>query len=554
MLTDIEISQQAKKEKIGKIAKKIEINEHYLIQYGLYKAKVNLDIEKKLNEAKGKLILVTAITPTPAGEGKTTVTIGLGDALNVLKKKTLICLREPSMGPVFGLKGGATGGGFSQVTPMEDINLHFTGDMHAISSAVNLIAAVLDNSIYQGNELNIDIKKVVFNRAVDMNDRVLRDVTIGQGSSINGVERSSHYDITVASEIMAILCLSNDLKDLRNRVANIIVAYNLKGKPVTVKQLKIEHAVAVLLKEAINPNLVQTLENNPVLIHGGPFANIAHGCNSIIATRLALKLADYVVTEAGFGADLGAEKFLDIKCRVGGLTPSAVVLVATIRALKMHGGLLKEELTIPNVNALSNGMANLQKHLENIKKFGITPLIALNKFFSDSQEEIDFVLNWAHKNNYEIALSEGFEKGGLGCVELAKKVVSITDKPNTFKYLYNLSLPVTEKISIICKEIYGAGAVEYTLKAQEDLKKIIQLDYSNLPICMAKTQNSLSDDPKLLNVPTGFTVLIKEIRLSAGAGLIVPITGKILTMPGLPKRPAAEQIKINKNGTIRGLF
>jgi formate--tetrahydrofolate ligase len=554
MKSDIEINQTSKKQLIKSVAKKVGIPDHYLFKYGNYKAKIDLRVESKFaNKQQGKLILVTAVTPTPSGEGKTTVTIGLGDALNTLKKNTLICLREPSMGPVFGLKGGATGGGFAQVVPMEDINLHFTGDMHAISSATNLIAAIVDNSIYQGNELNIDPENILFHRVVDMNDRSLREITIGQGAKINGIERKEKYDITVAGEIMAILCLSKDLNDLKTRIGKIIVAFTYSKHPVTVNKLGITDSVVVLLKDAINPNIVQTLENNPVLIHGGPFANIAHGCNSLIATNLALKASDYVVTEAGFAADLGAEKFFDIKCRIGNLKPSAVVLVCTIRALKMHGGVKKTELGYENLQALTIGFDNLKQHYENLLKFGVQPVIAVNKFLTDTNKEIELILKWAKKNNFEISVVDSFLQGGKGSIDLANIVLKICDQPNNFKYLYDLKRTIKEKINTIATEIYRANGVQYTEQAEADIKRINGLGLSYLPICMAKTQNSFSDIPTLINAPRNFTITVNEVRLSAGAGLIVPINGSILTMPGLPKNPAANNISITKTGKIKGL-
>ncbi len=557
MLTDIEIAQRAKIKPINQIAKKAGINNKYLEPYGKNKAKVNLAIMDELkNKKNGKLVLVTAINPTKAGEGKTTMTIGLGQALSKIGKNTMIALREPSMGPVFGLKGGATGGGYSQVVPMDDINLHFTGDMHAITSSVNLIAACLDNHIHQGNTLNINPEKVVWKRALDMNDRVLRDITIGQGAKGNGVERNDGFNITVASEVMAILCLSHDLMDFKQRISRCIVAFTYDNKPITVHDLGVEGAVAVLMKDAIKPNLVQTLENTPVLIHGGPFANIAHGCNSLIATKLALKLSDITITEAGFGADLGAEKFLDIKCRYGDLKPNLVVIVATIRALKMHGGLEKEQTSHINVEALKKGISNLEKHIENIKQYNLPYVIAINKFHTDTKKEVKTLLNWCQENGHPVFESDAFAKGSKGCKPLAKYVTNILENQNenNFKFIYDQNLPIKEKIAIIAQKIYGAKAVEYSEKAERDIAEIVRLGKDKMVICMAKTPMSLSDNPALIGRPTNFTMYVKEVRLSAGAELIVPLCGSILTMPGLPKDPAANHIDIDEKGNITGLF
>ena len=557
MLTDIQIAQLAKVKHIDVIAKKAGINKKYLEPYGNNKAKVNLDIMKELeNKKDGKLVLVTAINPTKAGEGKTTMTIGLGQALSKIGRNTMIALREPSMGPVFGLKGGATGGGYSQVVPMDDINLHFTGDMHAITSSVNLIAACLDNHIHQGNELNINPNKVVWKRALDMNDRVLRDINIGQGSKGNGVERPDGFNITVASEVMAILCLSHSLLDFKQKIGECIVAFTYDDKPITVHDLGIEGAVAVLMKDAIKPNLVQTLENTPVLIHGGPFANIAHGCNSLIATKLALKLGDITVTEAGFGADLGAEKFLDIKCRYGGLKPDMVVIVATIRALKMHGGLEKAQTSKINVEALKKGIANLEKHIENIKQFNLPYVIAINKFYTDTKKEIKTLFDWCQENGHPVFESDAFAKGSKGCKPLAKYVAETLDaqKENNFQFIYDQNASIKDKILAISQKIYGAKDVEYSEKAEQDIAEIIRLGKDKMVVCMAKTPMSLSDDPKLIGRPRDFTMFVKEVRLSAGAGLIVPLCGSILTMPGLPKDPAANHIDIDENNVITGLF
>lgn len=554
--SDIEIAQKANMKDIRDIAKEWGILEDELELYGKYKAKVSLDIFKRLeNKKDGKLVLVTAITPTPAGEGKSTTTVGLGQALNKIGKKAMIALREPSLGPVFGVKGGAAGGGYAQVVPMEDINLHFTGDMHAITAANNLIAAAIDNHIHQGNSLRIDSRQIVWKRVLDMNDRALREVVVGLGGKANGYVRQDGFTITVASEVMAVLCLSTDLMDLKKRIGNMIVAYDMDDKPVTVKDLKVDGAAALLLKDAIKPNLVQTLENTPALIHGGPFANIAHGCNSIIATRLGLKLADYLVTEAGFGADLGAEKFLDIKCRYGNLKPDAVVIVATIRALKMHGGVAKTELGEENLDALSKGFENLAKQIENIKKFGLPVMVAINKFAMDTEAEIDLLLKICQKYGVAAVLNEVWEKGGEGGREMAEKLVELieTEKP-CFNHLYEVEASITEKIDAIVKEIYGGCGVKYSPKALKMIKKLEELQLDKLPICMAKTQYSLSDNPQLLGAPKNFEITVNEIRISAGAGFIVCLTGDIMTMPGLPKVPAAEYIDVDKNGVVKGLF
>ena len=554
--SDIEIAQHAKMQPIVKIAEKCGILDDELEQYGKYKAKISLDIFKRLKDKKdGKLILVTAITPTPAGEGKSTTTVGLGDALSKLGKNVCIALREPSLGPVFGIKGGAAGGGFAQVVPMEDINLHFTGDMHAITAANNLLSAAIDNHIHQGNALNIDSRQIVWKRVMDMNDRALREVVVGLGGKANGFTRQDGFMITVASEVMAVLCLSKDLMDLKARLGRMVVAYTYDGKPVTPKDLQVDGAMTLLMKDAIKPNLVQTLENTPALIHGGPFANIAHGCNSIIATKLGLKVADYVVTEAGFGADLGAEKFLDIKCRYGNLKPSAVVIVATIRALKMHGGVAKTELSSENLEALDKGFANLKKQVENIRKYGLPVLVAINRFTSDTEAEIALLEKKCSESGIKVALNESWAKGGNGGVNMAKSLLDILDTEKAdFKVLYDEKLSIKEKVDIIVKEIYGGNGAVYTPAAAKQIKKLEELGYDKLPICMAKTQYSLSDNPKLLGAPKDFEVTVKEVRVSAGAGFIVCLTGDIMTMPGLPKVPAANKMDIDENGKITGLF
>ena len=556
MFTDIEISNKAKMLNIKEIASKLGIDEDDLELYGKYKAKLSSSLNEKIKDNNdGKLILVTAINPTPAGEGKTTVTIGLGQALNKLNKKAIIALREPSLGPVMGVKGGACGGGYSQVVPMEDINLHFTGDMHALTAANNLISAVIDNHIFQGNELNFDLNKITWKRAVDINDRALRNVTVGLGGKKSGVPRDDGFVITVASEIMAVLCLSNDLEDLKARVSKIIVGYNLEGNPIFIKDLKIEGAITALLKDAIKPNLIQTLENTPCIMHGGPFANIAHGCNSVIATKTALKLADYVVTEAGFGADLGAEKFLDIKCRVANLKPSAVVVVATIRSLKYNGGVLLENLKEPNLEALKVGSKNLVKHIENMKLFGVPVLVTVNKFESDTIEEMNYLKELCNELDVKCSISEVFAKGGEGGLELANDVIDVLSTcESKYAPIYDENPSIKEKIETISKKIYGADGVVYTDSAEEQIKKIECLKLDKMPICMAKTQYSLSDDAKKLGRPTDFNITVKEVKVSNGAGFIVVITGNILTMPGLPKVPAAEKIDVLENGELIGIF
>lgn len=543
MKSDIDIAQAAKLQPINKIAKSIGIKEKYLEYYGQYKAKIGEDIWQELESKKdGKLVLVTAMTPTPAGEGKTTTTVGLGQALWGLGKKSMICLREPSLGPVFGIKGGAAGGGNSQVLPMEDINLHFTGDLHAITAANNLLAAVIDNHIHYGNNLGINPKKITWKRCMDMSDRNLRSITVGLGAG-NGQVREDGFIISVASEVMAILCLSSGIKDLKKRLEKIIVASTFDGKPVSAKDLNVAGAMTVLLKDAVKPNLVQTLEGSPAFIHGGPFANIAHGCNSLIATRIALKLADVVVTEAGFGSDLGAEKFMDIKCRVGGLKPSAVVLVATVRALKHHGN-----------GDLTQGIDNLGKHIENLQKFGVSVVVALNKFIGDTAAEYKFVSDYCHERNVAMVLSEVWAKGGKGGEDLAKEVLKVVKKPNDFKYLYSSRIETEKVIEKIATEIYGADGVEWSSKAKSDLKRYQSWGVKNLPICVAKTQASLSDDPKLLGVPKGFKITIKEVSLSNGAGFFVLIAGSIMRMPGLPRVPASEKIDVDAAGQTVGLF
>lgn len=556
MQTDIEISRCASMQKITKIAKKIGINEDELELYGNYKAKISNKLQDRVKgNPDGKLVLVTAINPTPAGEGKTTVTIGLGQALNRIGEKCIIALREPSLGPVMGIKGGATGGGYSQVVPMDDINLHFTGDMHALTSANNLISAVIDNHIYQGNELNFDLEKITWKRAMDVNDRALRNITVGLGGKSNGVPRNDGFNITVASEIMAVLCLANDINDLKARVAEIIVGYDVSGAPIKVKQLKIEGAVAALLRDAIKPNLIQTLENTPCIMHGGPFANIAHGCNSVIATKTALKLADIVVTEAGFGADLGAEKFLDIKCRMAKLKPSAIVIVATIRSLKYNGGVAVEELKTPSLEALKAGSVNLIKHIENMKSYGVPVLVTVNKFFSDTEEEIEYVRKVCSEQSVKFSISEVFTKGGEGGIDLANELVdTLKNEESEYAPIYDEKLSIKEKIDIICKKIYGASNVNYTENAENQIKEMERLGLDKKPVCMAKTQYSLSDDPKKLGRPTDFDMTVREIRISNGAGFIVALTGKILTMPGLPKVPAAEKIDVLPDGSIDGIF
>lgn len=553
MKTDIQIAQECKLKRIDEIAKMLNLTDEDYEVYGKYKAKIELSVLNKLKDKKdGKLVLVTAITPTPAGEGKSTVTIGLTQGLNKIGKNAVAALREPSLGPVFGIKGGACGGGYAQIVPMEDINLHFNGDFHAIGSAHNLISACIDNHIKQGNELKIDTNKIIFKRVVDMNDRALRDIVIGLGGSENGVTRQSSFQITVASEIMAILCLSNSLMDLKERIGNIVFAYDVNDNPLKVKDLKVEGAACALLKDAIKPNLVQTLENTPAIVHGGPFANIAHGCNSILATKLALKLSDYTITEAGFAADLGAEKFLDIKCRVAGLKPNCIVLVATIRALKHHGGAL--ELNKEDLNALSKGFENLDKHIENMKKYNVPVVVAINKFVFDTDKEVELIKKHCEEMGVDISLCEVWEKGGEGGEDLAKKIVKATSEESNYKPLYNLDKLIKEKIEYICKEIYGAGEVKFSNKANKMMKKIESIGYGNLPICMSKTQKSISDNPALLNAPKGYTLNIDEIKLASGAGFIIAMAGGIIDMPGLPKVPAACNIDIDENGKITGLF
>lgn len=556
MKSDIEIAQNAKMEPIVKIAEKLGVLEDEIEQYGKYKCKISLDIMKKNeNKKDGKLILVTAINPTPAGEGKSTVTVGLGDAFNKIGKKAVIALREPSLGPVFGMKGGATGGGNAQVVPMEDINLHFTGDMHAITSANNLLSAAIDNHIHQGNLLRIDSRRVVFKRVIDMNDRALRNIVVGLGGKINGFLREDGFNITVASEIMAILCMAKDLSDLKERMGSILVAYNLDGEPVYAKDLQVQGAMALLMKDAIKPNLVQTLENTPAIIHGGPFANIAHGCNSIVATKMALKLGDFAITEAGFGADLGAEKFLNIKCRYGDLAPECVVLVATVRALKHHGGVKKDELNIPSVSALEKGIKNLEKQIENIKEFNIPVVVAINKFITDSEEEIKFIENFCSNLGIKVSNTEVWEKGGLGGIDLANKILeTIEEGDSKFVPIYDINDSIKDKILKISKTIYGADNVNYAPQALKQISEIEKFNMDKLPICMAKTQYSLSDNPMLLGRPHGFDINVKEINVSNGAGFIVVQTGNIMTMPGLPKVPAANKMDIDINGKITGLF
>ena len=555
MLSDLEIAQQAKILKIKEIAAKVGLTEDDLELYGNYKAKIHLD---KLNSDKkdAKLILVTAINPTPAGEGKSTTTIGLADAMNKIGKNTVVALREPSFGPVLGVKGGAAGGGYAQVIPMEDINLHFTGDLHAITTATNAIAAMLDNHIQQGNELGIDPTRIILHRCLDMNDRALRNVIVGLGGSTNGVPREDHFDITVASEVMAVLCLATSLEDFKQRIARMVIAYTYDKKPVTVDDIKATGAVTLIMKDALMPNLVQTLEHTPTLIHGGPFANIAHGCNSVIATKTALKMGDYVVTEAGFGADLGAEKFLDIKCRMADLQPSCVVIVATIRALKMHGGVAKADLNIENVDALLKGITNLEKHIENIKKYHLPYVVAINRFGSDSEDEIKALENWSKENNHPVALSEVFAKGGDGGIELAKKVIeeiTYRDGSKDFAPIYDENDTIENKIGAICKEIYGADGVEFTTAAKRQIATLNENGWNKLPICIAKTQYSLSDNPLLLGRPSNFKVTIRELKPSIGAGFIVALSGDIMTMPGLPKKPAANNMDVIDGKTV-GLF
>ena len=556
MKTDIEIAQEAKMEPIVRVAESLGIGEDDLELYGRYKAKISEDYIRSIQDRPdGKLILVTAFNPTPAGEGKTTTSVGLGEAFGQLGKKAVIALREPSLGPCFGIKGGAAGGGYAQVVPMEDLNLHFTGDFHAITSANNLLAALLDNHIQQGNELGIDTRQVVWKRCEDMNDRVLRNIVVGLGSKADGTVREDHFVITVASEIMAILCLATDMADLKERLSRIVVAYNFAGQPVTAGDLKAVGAMAALLKDAIKPNLIQTLEHTPAIVHGGPFANIAHGCNSVRATKTALKTADYVITEAGFGADLGAEKFFDIKCRMAGLRPDTVVLVATVRALKYNGGVPKAQLSEGNLDALKKGIVNLEKHIENIQKFGVPVVVTLNSFVTDTQEETDYVRAFCEERGCEFALSEVWEKGGKGGIALAGKVLkTLEEKKSDFHVLYDQSLPIREKVGIVAREIYGADGVVWSPAAARQAKKLEELGFGDLPVCMAKTQYSLSDNPELLGRPEGFEISVREIYVSAGAGFIVVLTGAVMTMPGLPKQPAAFGIDVDESGKITGLF
>ena len=556
MKTDIQIAQEAELLPITEVAAKLGIEEDELELYGKYKAKLSEEYMEKLSgRPDGKLILVTAINPTPAGEGKTTTSVGLGQAFGVLGKKAVIALREPSLGPCFGIKGGAAGGGYAQVVPMEDLNLHFTGDFHAITSANNLLAALLDNHIQQGNELGIDTRQVVWKRCLDMNDRVLRNVVVGLGAKADGTVREDHFVITVASEIMAVLCLACDMKDLKERLGRIVVAYNYKGEPVTAADLQAVGAMAALLKDAMKPNLIQTLEHTPALVHGGPFANIAHGCNSLRATKTALKMADYVITEAGFGADLGAEKFFDIKCRIGNLKPDAVVLVATVRALKYNGGVPKAELSGENLDALKKGIVNLEKHMENLQKYGVPVVVTLNGFVTDTQAEISFVKEFCEKKGCEFAVSEVWEKGGEGGTALAEKVIQVLEeKESNFRVLYEDNVSLEEKIETVAKEIYGAAGADYTPLARRQLKSLTDLGFGNLPVCMAKTQYSLSDDPALLGRPENFRINVREAYVSAGAGFVVVLTGAVMTMPGLPKNPAAFAIDVDDEGVITGLF
>ena len=556
MKSDIEIAQEAKMLPIKEVAKSLGIEEDDLELYGKYKAKLSEDYLKKIqNNGDGKLILVTAINPTPAGEGKTTTSIGLAQAMAKLDKKAILALREPSLGPCVGIKGGAAGGGYSQVVPMEELNLHFTGDFHAITAANNLLAAMLDNHIHQGNEKRIDTRSVVWKRCVDMNDRALRNVVVGLGEKTDGFVREDHFVITVASEIMAVLCLASDLKDLKKRLARIVIAYDLDGNPVTADDIKAVGAMTALLKDAIKPNLIQTLEHTPALVHGGPFANIAHGCNSVIATKAALKMADYVITEAGFGADLGAEKFFDIKCRAAGLKPDAAVLVATIRALKYNGGVKKEDLSGEDLEALKKGIVNLEKHIENLKLYGVPVVVTLNAFSSDTDAEVEFVRNFCKERDCDLALSKVWEHGGEGGIELAKKVIdTIENRKSDFKPLYDLDISIDEKINTIARRIYGADGVSYSSKAKKQMEELEKLGFKSFPICIAKTQYSLSDDQTLLGRPEGFDINVREIYVSAGAGFIVAVTGNIMTMPGLSKNPAAYSIDVDENGKITGLF
>ena len=555
MKTDIEIAQQAKLRLIKDVASDIDINEDELEFYGKYKAKLSDELSERVSKNKdGKLVLVTAINPTPAGEGKTTTSAGLGQAMAKIGKKAIIALREPSLGPVFGIKGGAAGGGYSQVLPMEEINLHFTGDMHAITSANNLLCAMLDNHMQQGNVLGIDPRRILFKRCLDMNDRALRNVVIGLGGKVNGVPREDGFIITVASEVMAILCLANDISDLKKRLGNILVAYTYDGNPVFCKDIKADGAMTALLKDALKPNLVQTLEGTPAIMHGGPFANIAHGCNSVRATKLALKLGDYCITEAGFGSDLGAEKFLDIKCRYAGIAPSCIVIVATCRALKYNGGVPKTEVSEPNLDALKDGIVNLGVHIDNMNKYGVPVVVAINRFYTDSDEELKYIEDYCHQRGAEFALSDVFCEGGNGGVDLAKKVVEACEKPSDFKLLYDNDLTIKEKMNRIATEIYGADKVNYTPQAEKALKDVVALGGDKLPVCVAKTQYSLSDNPALLGAPKGFDITVRDVRISNGAGFVVVYTGNIMTMPGLPKVPAANNIDVDENNVISGLF
>ncbi|NCB99065.1 MAG: formate--tetrahydrofolate ligase [Clostridia bacterium] len=556
MKTDIQIAQETKMELIKNVAARLDIHEDELEFYGKYKAKFSDELWDRIkDEPDGKLILVTAVNPTPAGEGKTTISVGLGEAMGVLNKKAVLALREPSLGPCFGVKGGAAGGGYAQLIPMEELNLHFTGDFHAITSANNLLAAMLDNHIHQGNALRIDPNQIIWKRCVDMNDRALRNIVVGLGAKADGVVREDHFVISVASEIMAILCLANDMKDLKEMLGRIIVAYNYDGEPVRAKDLKTVGSMAALLKEAIKPNMIQTLEHTPAIVHGGPFANIAHGCNSVRATKMALKMADYVITEAGFGADLGAEKFFDIKCRKAGLTPSAVVLVSTVKAMKYNGGVAKKDLAQENMEALKKGIVNLEKHIENLQKYNVPIVVTLNKFITDSQNELDYIKEFCEAKGCEFALAEVWEKGGQGGIELANKVLdTLENKESNFKVLYPDNASLKEKIETIATEIYGADGVTYTGAAEKALARIEAMGMGDLPVCMAKNQYSLSDDPNKLGRPTGFSVNVREVYVSAGAGFVVAITGTIMTMPGLPKVPAAEAIDVDEDGNIVGLF
>lgn len=555
MLSDIEIAQNVKMKDITEIAQNLGILPSELEPYGHYKAKINDSVFDRLHEKKdGKLVLVTAVNPTPAGEGKTTVSIGLGEAMNKIGKKAIVALREPSLGPVFGIKGGAAGGGYSQVVPMEDINLHFTGDMHAITSANNLMCAMLDNSLQQGNELNIDPRRIQVKRCLDMNDRALRNIVISLGGKLNGVPREDHFCITVASEVMAVLCLSSDIFDLKKRLGDILVAYTYDGQPVYCRDIKADGAMTVLLKEAIKPNLVQTLENTPAIMHGGPFANIAHGCNSVRATKTALKLADYAVTEAGFGSDLGAEKFLDIKCRFASVKPSCIVLVSTVRSMKYNGGVAKENLKEENLDALKKGSENLGAHIDNLKKYGVPVVVAINHFYADTQAEIDYIEQYCKDRGADFAVTKCFAEGGAGSIKLAEKVVEACEKENNFHYLYDIDMPLYDKIETIAREIYGADGVDYTKQAKDSLDGFIKLGADKMPVCMAKTQYSLSDNPKLLGRPHGFRITVSSASLSNGAGFVVCQTGSVMTMPGLSKSPAAYRIDIDENGNTVGLF